>query len=57
MQINHRLTPILARAHQLDGHVVCVGVGVELRVPTKNAHVSLVWKIDGHFGFVGNRVQ
>jgi hypothetical protein len=42
VQMNHRLTPIIARSHQLDGDVVGVGVGVELRVPAKNPQVSLV---------------
>jgi hypothetical protein len=35
MEMDHGLTPILARSHQLDGDAVRVGIGLELRVPTK----------------------
>ena len=57
MQMDHRLTPILARPHQFDGDAVGVGVGVELRVPAKTAHVGLVREIDRDLGLVGNRMQ
>jgi hypothetical protein len=55
--MDHRLTPILARPHQFDGDAIRVGVGVELRVPAKTAHVGLVREIDRDLGFVGYRMQ
>jgi hypothetical protein len=57
VQVNHRFTPILAGPHQPDGDAVRIGVGVELRVPAKTAHIGFVREIDRDLGLVGNGVQ
>ena len=56
-EIRTRLAQFFTRAHQLDGDIVCVGIGVELRMPAKTADIGLVWKIDGDLRLVANRMQ
>ena len=50
VEMYHHLASILAGTHQPDGDAVGIGVGVELGVPAKTAHVGLVGKIDGDLG-------
>src|SRR6516165_10368411 len=57
VQMNHGLTPIFTRPHQSNGDAVRIGIGVELRVPAKTAHVRFVREIDRDLGLVGNRMQ
>src|SRR5215469_9255430 len=57
VQMHHRLAPILSRSHQPDGDAVVIGIGIELRMPSKTPDIGLVWKIDGNLSLIADRVQ
>ena len=54
MQVDYRLTPILARSHKLDGGALFVGIGVELRMSAKTPDVGLIREIDRDLSLVGD---
>lgn len=57
MKMNLYIPLLTAVAAQPDQYPISLSAGIEAGVNTKFADVELVWKIDGDFGLVGDRMH